>query len=53
MPKTLNATNTLSELVEELNHRLTEGHYRDSVHKIKLLTTKETVVRLLEESEAH
>ena len=49
MPKTLKATNSLSELLEELNHRLTEGHYRDSVHKIKLLTTKETVIRLLEE----
>ena len=49
MPKTLKATNNLSELVEELNHRLTEGHYRDSVHKIKLLTTKETVERILEE----
>ncbi|MGC6422252.1 MAG: hypothetical protein ACON47_10115 [Flavobacteriaceae bacterium] len=50
MPKKLQANDSLQDLLQELNNRLNEGHYNDSVHKIKLLTAKEVVERILEES---
>ncbi|MGB1171302.1 MAG: hypothetical protein ACPH4N_08075 [Flavobacteriaceae bacterium] len=47
--KTLKAESSLHDLLTELDRRLTHGKYNDSVHKIKLLTTQETVQRLLNE----
>ncbi|MBT6567853.1 MAG: hypothetical protein HN591_01860 [Flavobacteriales bacterium] len=47
--KTLQADSSLQDLLTELDQRLTQGQYNDSVHKIKLLTTQETIQRLLNE----
>jgi hypothetical protein len=47
--KTLQADSSLQDLLTELDQRLTQGQYNDSVHKIKLLTTQETIQRLLKE----
>jgi hypothetical protein len=47
--RTLQAESSLQDLLTELDRRLTQGQYNDSVHKIKLLTTQETVQRLLNE----
>ena len=49
MPKHLHANNSLQDLLVELEERLTKGHYNDSVHKIKLLTAKEVVERMIAE----
>jgi|SaaInlStandDraft_1057018.scaffolds.fasta_scaffold10572_4 hypothetical protein len=47
--KTLQADSSIQDLLTELDQRLTQGQYNDSVHKIKLLTTQETIQRLLNE----
>ena len=38
---------SIAELIEVLQARLENGQFIDSVHKIKLLTTLETVQRML------
>ena len=38
---------SITELIEVLKVRLENGQFIDSVHKIKLLTTLETVQRML------
>jgi hypothetical protein len=43
----MNAQQTIAELVETLQTRLEKGQFRDAVHKIKLMTTLETVQRML------
>ncbi len=37
----------ISELIETLERRIAQGDYKDSVHKITLMTTLETVQRML------
>ena len=43
----MNENQTISALIETLEKRIENGHYKDSVHKIKLITTLETVQRML------
>ncbi|MGB0443879.1 MAG: hypothetical protein ACPGFK_03475 [Flavobacteriaceae bacterium] len=43
----MNANQTISELIETLEHRIAKGEYKDSVHKITFMTTLETVQRIL------
>ena len=43
----MNANQTIAELIESLENRIAQGDYNDSVHKITLMTTLETVQRLL------
>ena len=43
----MNEQQTIAELVEILQTRLEKGQFRDAVHKIKLMTTLETVLRML------
>ena len=43
----MNEQQTIAELVEILQTRLEKGQFKDAVHKIKLMTTLETVQRIL------
>ena len=43
----MNENQTISVLIETLEQRIEKGRYKDSVHKIKLMTTLETVQRML------
>lgn len=43
----MDESQTISALIETLEQRIEKGRYRDSVHKIKLMTTLETVQRML------
>ena len=43
----MNEQQTIAELVETLQTRLEERQFKDAVHKIKLMTTLETVQRML------
>mgnify|MGYP004023311009 FL=1 len=43
----MNEQQTIAELVEILQTRLEKGQFKDAVHKIKLMTTLETVQRML------
>ncbi|MGB0444403.1 MAG: hypothetical protein ACPGFK_06260 [Flavobacteriaceae bacterium] len=43
----MKASQTISELIETLETRIATGDYNDSVHKITLMTTLETVQRIL------
>lgn len=43
----MNENQTISTLIQTLEQRIEKGRYRDSVHKIKLMTTLETVQRML------
>ncbi|MEK9612387.1 MAG: hypothetical protein VW080_00495 [Flavobacteriaceae bacterium] len=36
------------EVLEQINTKLENGQYKDSVHKIKLLTAKEMIKEILE-----
>lgn len=47
LPQKMNEQQTIAELVETLQTRLEKGQFRDAVHKIKLMTTHETVQRML------
>ena len=49
MTHPLKTSDSIQALLDELNHRLDNGHYNDAVHKIKLLTTKEVVERMIAE----
>ena len=43
----MNANQTISELIDTLRQRIENRGYKDSVHKITLMTTLETVQRIL------
>lgn len=43
----MNEQQTIAELVEILQTRLEKGQFKDAVQKIKLMTTLETVQRML------
>lgn len=47
LPQKMNEQQTIAELVEILQTRLEKGQFRDAIHKIKLMTTLETVQRML------
>lgn len=49
MTKILTANNSLKDLLTELESRLSKGQFNDSIHKIKLMVTQETIERLLQE----
>ena len=38
---------TAEELIYELENRLTNGEYKDSVHKIKLMTTRDVIMEII------
>ena len=38
---------TIAELIAVLQARIEKGQFRDSVHKIKLMTTLETLQRMM------
>lgn len=40
-------TETIEELILALDNRLSEGHYKDSVHKIKLMTTRDMILEIV------
>ena len=43
----MNEQQTIAELAETLKTRLEKRQFKDAVHKIKLMTTLETVQRML------
>jgi len=43
----MNKEQTIAELIQTLETRIATGDYNDSVHKITLMTTLETVQRML------
>lgn len=43
----MNSNQTIAELISTLEQRIAQGEYKDSVHKITLMTTLETVQRML------
>jgi len=43
----MNSNQTIAELISTLEQRIEQGEYKDSVHKITLMTTLETVQRML------
>ena len=38
---------TAVELLKELENRLSSGDYKDSVHQIKLMTTREMILEMI------
>ena len=40
-------TTTALELLKELEDRLCKGDYKDSVHKIKLMTTRDMILEMI------
>ena len=38
---------TASELLKALDARLAQGNYKDSVHKIKLMTTRDMILEMI------
>jgi hypothetical protein len=40
-------TITALELLRELEDRLSKGDYKDSVHKIKLMTTRDMILEMI------
>ncbi len=38
---------TAVELLNELENRLSSGDYKDSVHQIKLMTTREMILEMI------
>ena len=50
MNKILTPNDSINDLLTELELRLSEGQFKDSVHKIKFMVTKETVERLIDEN---
>jgi len=39
---------TAQEFLELLEYKLAQGHYSDSVHKIKLMTARDVIKKILE-----
>ena len=50
MSKILTPNDSINDLLKELELRLSEGQFKDSVQKIKFMVTKETVERLVHEN---
>ena len=40
-------TTTVQELLKELENRLSKGDYKDSVHKIKLMTARDMILEMI------
>ena len=40
-------TITAEELLKELENRLSKGDFKDSVHKIKLMTTRDMILEMI------
>lgn len=40
-------TTTAQELLKELENRLSKGDYKDSVHKIKLMTARDMILEMI------
>jgi hypothetical protein len=38
---------TVEELLKELENRLSKGDFKDSVHKIKLMTTRDMILEIM------
>ena len=38
---------TVEELLKELENRLSKGDFKDSVHKIKLMTTRDIILEIM------
>lgn len=38
---------TAEELIYELESRLSNGEYKDSVHRIKLMTTRDMILEII------
>ena len=38
---------TAKELLNELENRLSSGDYKDSVHQIKLMTTRDIILEMI------
>jgi len=45
----MNKNISAQELLDHLNQCIEKGQYRDAVHKIKLMTAKEVIERVLGE----
>ena len=43
----MNENQTISALIKTLEYRIENGQYNDSVHKITLMTTLDTVQQML------
>ena len=43
----MNEKASIKELIEYIESRLEVGEYKDSVHKIKLITTREMILEMI------
>ena len=47
--KAMDTTLKVHELLEHIEHRIAQGDYKDSVHKITLMTTRDVIQKILVE----
>ncbi|MGB0393147.1 MAG: hypothetical protein ACPGCK_04665 [Flavobacteriaceae bacterium] len=45
----MDTTLKVHELLEHIEHRIAQGDYKDSVHKITLMTTRDVIQKILVE----
>ncbi len=43
----MNDNTTALDLLNELESKLSNGNYKDSVHKIKLMTTRDIILEMI------
>jgi hypothetical protein len=43
----MDTNTTLLELIQHLEKRLAEGDFKDAVHKIKLMTTRDMILEII------
>ena len=43
----MDSNTTLLELIQNLEKRLAEGDFKDAVHKIKLMTTRDMILEII------
>jgi DNA-binding cell septation regulator SpoVG len=43
----MDSNTTLLELIQYLEKRLAEGDFKDAVHKIKLMTTRDMILEII------
>ena len=43
----MNEKSNIIELIESLEKKIVNGDYKDSVHKIKLMTAKEMILEMM------
>ena len=43
----MDVNTTLTELIQHLDKRLAQGDYKDAVHKIKLMTTRDMILEMM------